>query len=135
MIRTQRTQKGFVLVSAIFLLVILAALGAFMVSLSNTQQLTSAQDVQGSRSYWAARAGLAWAVSKVSATMPTPVCPAATSTFNVDDFALSVTCSSTAYNEGGTTKTMFSITSVSTTGGSVGSLGYIERSLSATVEF
>lgn len=135
MIRTQRSQKGFVLVSAIFLLVILAALGAFMVSLSNTQQLTSAQDVQGSRAYWAARAGLAWAVSKVSATMPTPVCPAATSTFNVDGFALSVTCSSTAYNEGGATKKMFSITSVSTTGGNVGSLGYIERSLSATVEF
>lgn len=48
--------RGFVMPAAIFLLVILAALGAYLVSFSNTQQITSAQDVQGVRAYWAARA-------------------------------------------------------------------------------
>jgi MSHA biogenesis protein MshP len=130
-----RFQRGFVLVTAIFLLVVLAALGAFMVSFSNTQHLTATQSIQGSRAYWAGRAGLAWAVSSIAATVPNPVCPTSPTTFTVNGFALSITCSSTAYSEGAATKTMFSITSISTTGGSVGSLGYIERSLSATVEF
>ena len=40
-------QKGFAAVAAVFLVVGLAALGAFMVSLSNTQQVTSAQDTMG----------------------------------------------------------------------------------------
>ena len=38
---------GFVLPSAIFLLVILAGLAAFLVHISTTQSITSAQDIQG----------------------------------------------------------------------------------------
>lgn len=56
----RRHQVGFAAIAAIFLVVVLAALGAFMVTFSNTQQLTSAQDLQGTRAYWAARAGLEW---------------------------------------------------------------------------
>jgi Tfp pilus assembly protein PilX len=54
-------QSGFLLVSAIFLLVILAALGAFILTISGTQQTSSALDVQGARAYQAARAGIDWA--------------------------------------------------------------------------
>ena len=57
----RRQHAGFAIVSAIFLLVALALLGAYMVSFSNTQHITSAQDVQGSRAYWAAKGGLQWA--------------------------------------------------------------------------
>jgi MSHA biogenesis protein MshP len=57
-----KTLRGFSLPTAIFLLVILALLGAFMVSLSTTQNVMSAQDVQGSRAYNAARAGMEWAL-------------------------------------------------------------------------
>ncbi|HEY6280567.1 MAG TPA: hypothetical protein VIW72_02070 [Burkholderiales bacterium] len=53
-------QSGFLLVTAIFLLVILAALGAFILTISGTQQTGSALDVQGSRAYQAARAGIEW---------------------------------------------------------------------------
>ncbi|MCM8580609.1 MAG: hypothetical protein NFV56_14210, partial [Candidatus Accumulibacter sp.] len=69
--RTRSTviaQGGFALVSAIFLLVVLAALGAFMLTFSNTQQLTSAQDVQGSRAYWAAKGGVQWAAGVIIAS-------------------------------------------------------------------
>jgi MSHA biogenesis protein MshP len=55
--------RGFSLPTAIFLLVILALLGAFMISLSSTQNVTSAQDVQGfKRAYQAARGGMEWAL-------------------------------------------------------------------------
>ena len=57
-----RAAKGFAIVTAIFLLVILAALGVGMLVFSKAQQTTSAYDVQGSRAYQAARAGIEWAL-------------------------------------------------------------------------
>ncbi len=74
-------QSGFAAIAAIFVLVVLAALGAFMVTSSNTQQLTSALDVQGSRAYWAARAGLEWGLALAKTN---GACPAATSSFTVN---------------------------------------------------
>lgn len=121
------------MVAAIFLLVVLAALGAFMVTFSNTQHLTSAQDVQGSRAYWAARAGVDWAIGSISAAPA--ACPVSPVPFNVDGFALAVTCGLTSYDEGGVSKRVFRITSTATAGGAVGTLGRVERSLSATVEY
>jgi len=59
---------GFSLVAAIFLLTILAALGAFIVTVSTSQQLGSALDVQGARAYQAARAGIEWGVYQVQST-------------------------------------------------------------------
>ena len=63
---------GFVLPSAIFLLVILAALAAFLVTISTTQNMTSAQDVQGARAYQAARAGIEWGLYQVLDTTNIP---------------------------------------------------------------
>lgn len=63
-----RQQSGFTIVSAIFILVVLAVLGTFMVSVSTSQQIGSALDVQGSRAYQAARSGIDWGVYQVQAT-------------------------------------------------------------------
>ncbi|RBA25739.1 agglutinin biogenesis protein MshP [Herminiimonas fonticola] len=57
-----RKMRGFSLVSAIFLLVVLAALGVAMVTISTVQHQSSALDVQGTRAYQAARAGMEWGV-------------------------------------------------------------------------
>ncbi len=133
MIHTPNNQRGFSLVAAIFLLVVLSALGAFMVTFSNTQNLTSAQDIQGSRAYWAARAGVSWAVGSISAAPA--ACPAGAPPASVDGFALAVACSMILYNESGVDKRVFRLTSTATTGGAVGSMGRVERSLSATVEY
>lgn len=54
--------RGFAIVSAIFLLVILAALAAFIVQISTQQQLGAAADIQGVRAYQAARSGVEWGV-------------------------------------------------------------------------
>ena len=53
---------GFAIASAIFLLVVFAALGVAMLVFSNNQQAQSANDVQGSRAYQAAKAGIEWAL-------------------------------------------------------------------------
>lgn len=51
-------QAGVSLVTAIFLLVVLSALGAAIVSLSAGQQVSSALDLTGTRAYEAARSGV-----------------------------------------------------------------------------
>lgn len=122
---------GFAAIAAIFLLVLLAALGAFMLTFSNTQQLTSAQDVQGTRAYWAARGGLEWGIASV---IGASACPASPTTLTLGDFTVQVTCTSQAYTEGGASLSIFRVGATATLGGAVGSIGYIERSVSATIE-
>ena len=51
-------QRGLSLLTAIFLVVVLAMLGAFMVSVTGLQQSSSVLDVQGVRAYDSARAGV-----------------------------------------------------------------------------
>ncbi|WIM05211.1 MAG: hypothetical protein OHM77_10975 [Candidatus Nitricoxidivorans perseverans] len=136
------TPHGFAIVSAIFLLVILAALGAFMVTMSSTQHLTSAQDLQGSRAYRAARAGIEWAAAKLSAD--SSACPAASTTLDdgdgsppvdLEDFTVVVTCAMNSHSEGSASPNIFWITSTASSGGAVGGIGYTERQLSAFIEF
>src|SRR5690606_11858573 len=52
---------GFTLVSVIFLLVVVAALGAFMVTIGTTQRETSALSLLSGRAPAAAEAGQGWA--------------------------------------------------------------------------
>lgn len=55
-----RQGRGFALPSAVFLLVILSLLGAFIVQISTKQQVGHAADVRGSRAAQAALAGVEW---------------------------------------------------------------------------
>jgi MSHA biogenesis protein MshP len=52
--------RGIGLVTAIFLLVILAGLGVALLAISTAGQRAAALDVQGARAYQAARAGIEW---------------------------------------------------------------------------
>lgn len=151
-------QRGFSLITAIFLLVILAMLGAFMITLSTTQNVTAAQDFQGSQAFRAARAGIEWAATRICngagvanpdypastscPTLPLTACPAASTSMAVGNYTVTVACimnadasGATIYDEGGTSRYIFWITSTAITGASVGSIGYIERSVNAFVEF
>lgn len=129
----RNAQRGFAAVAAIFLLVVLAALGAFMVSISSSQQINAAQDVRGTRAFWAARGGLEWAMGSLSAA-PT-VCPVPPAPFTLDGFTLAVTCSAASFDEAGVTRRIFSVTSRASAGTGAGSVGFVERSVSASVEF
>lgn len=131
MTRRHHPQLGFAAIAAVFLLVVLAALGAFMLTFSNTQQLTSAQDVQGTRAYWAARGGLEWGLASV---VGASACPASPTDLAVDGFTVSVTCVSQSYAEGGASRTIYSLAATARQGTGVGMMNYIERSVSATIE-
>ena len=129
-VRLRVRQSGFAIVSAIFLLVALAALGAFMVTFSNTQHLTSAQDIQGSRAYWAAKGGVQWAAGWIVAN---DACPLAQPVF-ADGFVVSVTCTPNQYVEGVTPRNIYWVTATATTGGAVGSTAFVEREVQAFIE-
>ena len=144
----RHAQQGFAIVAAIFLLVVLAALGAFMVTFSTVQHTTTAQDLQGVRAYQAARAGTEWgayqilrnpAASFVSAcrTVPVPqTLPALAPT--LANFTVTVECTATQYDEGSRTAAganplwVYRVTSTATSG-VVGQTGYIERQIQITI--
>jgi MSHA biogenesis protein MshP len=121
------------MVSAIFLLVVLASLGAFMVQFSTVQSTTSAQDVMGVHAYQAARAGIERAVAETAGGVCTsddlPTLPGELAAFTV-----TVTCTLTVTTEGETNIRIWDITSTaSTTGVLAGSLGYAERMIQVSV--
>jgi MSHA biogenesis protein MshP len=60
-LRARGKSAGVAIVTAIFLLVVVAGLAVAVVSLSSSQQEASARDVQAQRAYQAAKAGVEWA--------------------------------------------------------------------------
>jgi MSHA biogenesis protein MshP len=135
--RIHKTERGFASIAAIFLLVVMAALGSFMLTFSNTQQLTSALDLKGSKAYWAARAGLEWGMVSVIRQPPRTVdCPTTDRILTGFDggFTVTVTCERREYIDG-VTKKIFSLTSVANNYPAVaGNVGFTERSVSASIE-
>jgi len=126
-------QRGVALIAAIFVLVVLAALALFMLNLSGTQHFTSMWAVQGARAHYAAQSGLEWgawqALNGGGCNNPTlQVDAGAPQTFNV-----AVACTSSAFTEHGTPRTIWTITATATYGGSVGSIGFVQRQQRATV--
>lgn len=133
--RVPRTESGFVLPTAIFLLVILAALAAYMVSLSRTSQLSSALDIQGGRAYQAARAGIEWAAWQLLQN-PAPSCvavaPPLALTGTLATFSVDVSCiPSGPYTDGAETVEIYQITSTATSG-LPGEVDYVERQIQAS---
>jgi MSHA biogenesis protein MshP len=63
--RPDKTQTGFSLVAAIFLLVVLALMGALIASVTGMQQASGQLDLLGVRAYQSARAGMEWATYQV----------------------------------------------------------------------
>jgi MSHA biogenesis protein MshP len=142
----RKTERGFASIAAIFLLVVMAALGGFMLTFSNTQQLTSAQDLKGTQAYWAARAGLEWGMgSVIRQASRTAACPTTDTILTGfgGGFTVAVTCKMQEYTEsypapataGTKVIKIFSLTSVANNDPATpGNVGFIERSVSASIE-
>lgn len=140
-------QRGISIVTAIFLIVILAALAGFAARIFSVQQQSSGLDVQGSQAYAAAQSGIDWGAYQILTASPGVACfadtnlamPAATP---LAPFAVTVTCGSTSHTEAGSTVTMYGLTATACnqpTGAGVcpnpaPGDSYVERQVTATVE-
>ncbi len=93
-----RNQKGFSIVMAIFILIVLSLLGSYMVKLSGVQHATALGAVQGARAYYTARSGVEWGIAQL---LNNDSCTAS-STFTINNFSVTVSCSDQGiiYNEG-----------------------------------
>ncbi|MDH2916911.1 MAG: hypothetical protein PXX77_08560 [Gallionella sp.] len=129
-----KMQRGFSIVSAIFLLVVLSFLGVAMVTFSTSQHQSSAMDVMGSRAYQAARAGIEWGAYQALQTVPscaaTTTLPAMPGTLS--SFTVIVTCTATPYTEAGSSVNIYQVTSTATQG-TAGTQGYVERQMTVTI--
>lgn len=103
--------RGFLMPSAIFLLVILAGLVVFLTTVSSGQHQGAAQDVQGARAYQAARSGLEWgfhrALNKAQCE-PDQDVPLDAALF--PGLSLTVQCTLTTAQEGASAVTLYTIT-------------------------
>ena len=141
-------QKGFSLVAAIFLLIVLASLGAYMVTIGGTSRATSTAALQGARAYQAARSGIDWAVytitSSLNQTAARDACNNAANDIDGNTFALNVaglsnftintSCNWTNHSQQGNNNvTVYTIRSIATTGGSYGDPDFVQRRIIATI--
>lgn len=125
--------SGSALISAIFLVIVLAALIAAMTSLSIVQQDTATKSVLAARVYYGAKAGLEWGIQ---AAIATTACAASSGPFTPAGDAstgvsVTVTCAA-SQNGAGTAVFTYYLTATATTG-TLGTLSYAERRMEATV--
>jgi MSHA biogenesis protein MshP len=89
---------GFTMMSMLFILVVLAALGVALASLSQRQQLGSAGELAAAKAYQSALAGLEWGSYQILRGGNQPAC-FATKSFTLpdrlSDFTVTVTCTRT----------------------------------------
>lgn len=141
-------QSGFGVLSALVVLVLLAALAAAVVRMGFSQSVGSAQGVASARAAQAASTGIEWGLYQAFKGNWTTCASAGTSaTLDLQadmGVRVTVTCSSTTYTEGnsseGTPRTVrvYQIDAVACNGVStcpdnsrVGQAGYVERKRSA----
>ena len=132
---------GFSLVSAIFILVVLAALAAALLTVISLQHASAGLDVQGVRAYQAARAGTAWGMYRVldpdaapSAVLPSCWAGAATVTpgGSLSAFTVTATCADTSATELNHNVRVYTILATATFG-TAGQASFVSREVSVTV--
>jgi MSHA biogenesis protein MshP len=127
-------ERGFSLVAAIFLLVVLAGLGVFGVRLNVLQQQTVTAELRGSQAFHAARSGVAWGAHQALAA---DACAAPTATLSLAEgatagFRVTVSCSKSTHTEGATLLCVF-VFDVRAEGGAYGGPDYVSRRVQAKI--
>jgi MSHA biogenesis protein MshP len=139
-------QGGFVLATALFLLIVMAALAAYMVRTFTLLHKDFDMSLQGSFAYQAALAGLEWGNYQALDPLYTwtvgsalPSCPATTTlgslAGSLSGYSVTVSCSgggASAYTEGNHLVAVYRFSAKATLGSS-GTAGYIERDLQSVV--
>ena len=125
-------QRGFALVAAIFLLVVLASLGVYIVRVSGVQQQTVNVALLGARAFEAAVSGMEWGAFQA---LDCGTCT--TTTLNLTEgglagFDVDVTCSSSAHTESGNVYNLYLI-DVEARNGVYGTPDYVSRRMQARV--
>jgi MSHA biogenesis protein MshP len=126
-----RRPRGFALIPALFLIVVLGALGVIAIRVGTGQQQAVIMSLQEARALAAAQAGIEWGAYQTAGGS----CAAST-TLNLTEAALNgftviVTCTATTFANGSATSSSDVLRSTATSG-SYGQPGYVHRVVSGT---
>ena len=130
--RSANRQRAFSLVPALFLLIVLAALGIVAVRITAVESQTVVLGMQSARAYAAAKTGIDWAAYRA---LVGGSCAADTLTLSeggAAGFVVDATCSASSHSEGSATVTVYTI-EVFARSGTYGTPDYVSRRLRATV--
>lgn len=124
-------EHGFALVAALFLLVVLAALGAFIVRISTVQHQTVSLAIVSARAYQAARTGVEWGVYQALENGSCGSSSLSLTEAGLAGFAVQVDCSQSDHVEGTANVAVYTIEAFAQTG-SYGQPDYVSRRIRAT---
>jgi MSHA biogenesis protein MshP len=130
-VRARTRQSGMALVAALFLIVVVAALGVFAVRIGAGQQHTVNLALLGNRALAAANSGIEWGAQ--SALVGGVACPAGTLSLTegaLNGFTVTITCSVTSHAEGAATVRIFTLEAFARIG-SYGTPDYVSRRVRA----
>lgn len=130
MIRSR--QHGISLVPALFLIIVLAALGIVAVRMGAVQQQTVVLSMQSARAYAAARAGIEWAAYQALVNSSCGSSLLALTEGGLNGYTVDTSCSSTLHSEGPNTVTVYVIDAFAWSG-SYGTPDYVSRRIRSTV--
>ncbi|PTU74239.1 hypothetical protein [Pseudomonas mangrovi] len=128
--RPDARQRGFGLVAALFIIIVIAAVIAVMARLSVTQSATNSMGLQQARAYQMAQAGLEWGIARAVAGQ------SCAGSLTLEGFSIAVTCAATsagAVAEENKTVNFRQITATAQYA-AAGSPDYAYRQLTAVVE-
>ena len=133
-IRASRpVERGFALVAAVFVLLILAALSAFAFQVGSNQQQTATFDLLIARAQAAAESGIEYGANRaLRASQCLPTTSLTLAAAGLSGFRVTVTCSASPHQVGATTYHAYVLQSVAQRG-TYGSADFVARTLSRTV--
>ncbi len=123
--------RGFALIPALFLIVVLGALALVAIRVGTGQQQAVIMSLQQARALAAAQAGIEWGAYQAVNGSCVP-----STTLNLTEAALSgftvtITCAATTFANGAATSSSYVLLSTATTG-TYGQPGYVHRVVSGT---
>jgi MSHA biogenesis protein MshP len=125
-----RRTAGVALISAIFLIGVLAALGLAMVAISTGSQDTANKSLQAAKVYYGSRAGLEWGIQQAVAAGSCAGGSFSLAEGGLNGVSVVVTCVQQSTHGAG--NFVYYLTSRATIG-TLGGLDYAERRVEATV--
>jgi MSHA biogenesis protein MshP len=132
--RGRGSPAGFALVPALFLIVVLAVLGAVAIRVGNGEQQTVTMALQQARALAAARTGIEWGAYNALVSAGHSCAPSTTLTLTeaaLNGFTVVVTCSATSFTSDSLTRNAYVLVANSSSG-TYGQPGYVHRVVSAT---
>lgn len=122
--------RGFTLISALFVLVVVSSLGVYLVTLSTGQHLSSALSVRSAQALYAAHSGMEWVIYRLNLG---DNCAALPASLNIDAYTVAIdSCTVSAQSEGGASYSVYAIT-VTSQIGTYGDSGFVSRQIDAVI--